>query len=150
MNKSEIRSLDDLRQATTIFTGSSTDAGDYQYQNTSSTLSSTDTSTDGGEHGLDSVYGEPISYDISSIAIAMFLVLTFAGSDLRGSWALLQTRRPYNIALGLTILVSFILLVMASMKTLFFLADDDVSFIVGAATVLFISDLVRKWRRSKL
>lgn len=91
---------------------------------------------------LEAFYGEPVSYAISSIAVAVFLVVTFAGADLRGSWALMQTLEAYNVALGLTIFVSFVLLVMSSMSALFFLANDDVSFIVGAAAVLFISDLV--------
>ena len=86
--------------------------------------------------------GNPVSYAISSIAVAVFLVVAFAGADLRGSVALVQTHRVYNGALGLAIFASFVLLVMSSMRALFFLANDDVSFIVGAAAVLFISDLV--------
>ena len=93
---------------------------------------------------MEASYGEPVSYAISSIAVAIFLVVTFAGADLRGSVALLLTWDRYNMVLGLAIFASFALLVLASISALFFLGGDDVSFIVGAAAVLFISDLVSR------
>ena len=87
---------------------------------------------------------EPVSYALYSISAAVYLVLTFAAGDLRTSLALLQTRTLYNMILGVAILASFVLLVLASLSILFFLANDNASFIVGAAAVLFISDLVRQ------
>ncbi|CAN0253937.1 unnamed protein product, partial [Ascophyllum nodosum] len=48
------------------------------------------------------------------------------------------------MVLGLVILASFVLLVISSISALFFLGGDDVSFILGAAAVLFISDLDEK------
>lgn len=101
------------------------------------------------EGALEAFYGDPLSYAISSIAFAVFLVLTFAGADLRASWALIHTRKLYHVFLGLVIMSSFVLLVMASISVLFFLASDDISFILGAAAVLFISDLVSDTRISR-
>ena len=86
---------------------------------------------------------EPVSYALSPISAAVYLVVTFAAGDLRTAIALLQTRKLYNMILGVAILASFVLLVLASLSILFFFADDNASFIVGAAAVLFISDLVR-------
>ena len=93
---------------------------------------------------MEASYGDPVSYTISSIAVAIFLVVTFAGADFRGSVALLFTLDRYNMVLGLVILASFVLLVISSISALFFLGGHDVSFIVGAAAVLFISDLVSR------
>ena len=136
--KSPKRKIDDLRLASVIFEPKSTDDNDIL-----SMHSGTQDYTSNEENGvLEAFYGKPVSYAISSIAVAVFLVVAFAGADLRGSWALVQTRGVYNVTLGLTIFASFVLVVMSSMSALFFLANDDVSFIVGAAAVLFISDLV--------
>lgn len=106
-----------------------------------------------GTDALEATYSKSsISNAVSSIVVALFLVLTFAAADFRAAWALLSTRSPsnnialgisYNGVLGIVLLSSFVLLVLASVRVLFFVADDDVNFIVGAATVLFISDLVR-------
>ena len=87
---------------------------------------------------------ESVSYALSHISAAVYLVLTFAAGDLRTAIiALLQTRKLYNMILGVAILASFVLLVLASLSIIFSLANDNASFTVGAAVVLFISDLVR-------
>lgn len=80
---------------------------------------------------------------LSSMAVTMFLVLTFAAADLRASWALIQTRTRYNIVLGSAILLSFVMMVLASMRVLFFFSNDNMAFMIGAASILFISDVVR-------
>lgn len=85
---------------------------------------------------------EQLSSGLLSITVAMFLVLTFTAADLRGGCALLETRNPYNVILGSAMLLSFMMMVLASIKVLFFLSNDDVSFIIGAAAVIFISDVV--------
>ena len=101
-------------------------------------------STDDGANFTSEHSTESVSYALSSISAAVYLVLTFAAGDLKAAFALLQTRTLYNMILGAAILASFVLLVLASLSILFFLANDNASFVVGAAAVLFISDLVRQ------
>ncbi|CAN0434767.1 unnamed protein product, partial [Ascophyllum nodosum] len=69
-------------------------------------------------------FTEPVSYSLTSISAAVYLVLTFAVGDLRAAFALMQTRTLYNIILGIAILASFVLLVFSSLSILFFLAND--------------------------
>ncbi|CAM9799803.1 unnamed protein product, partial [Ascophyllum nodosum] len=101
-------------------------------------------STDDGANFTSEHSTESVSYALSSISAAVYLVLTFAAGDLRAAFALLQTRTLYNMISGAAILASFVLLVLASLSILFFLANDNASFVVGAAAVLFISDLDEK------
>lgn len=83
---------------------------------------------------------DSVSYGFSSVAVATFLVLTFASADLRAACALFVTRVPYNSILGASLLLSYVLLLWASMDVIFSSAKDDGSFILGAAAVLFISE----------
>ena len=131
------RDLEDQLQATVIFKRKPAGA----FPDFHTTYYTTEDQAVMEEGALEAFYSEPLSYAISSIAYAVFLVLTFAGTDLRASWALIHTRKPYHVFLGLVILSSFVFLLMASISVLFFLANDDISFILGAAAVLFISDL---------
>ena len=61
--KAKKKYYDGLLQETVIFGGKSTEIGPQ-------------------DGVLETSYGEPVSYAISSIAVAIFLVATFAGADL--------------------------------------------------------------------
>ena len=130
--KSPKRGIDNVCQASVTF------------QPVEGTLCDIDTRN--GSVPVEAMYdGAEAVYTISSIAVANLLVVIFAAGDLRGAIALLQTWTSRNVALGLGMLTSFVLLVISSASVLFFVSNDDVSFIVGAAAVLFISDLVRNY-----
>lgn len=108
---------------------------------------STYTSSDGEQFIYTRHSTETLHYDISTIAIAMFLILSFAGPDLRAALALWKAGTIYHKVLGFVILSSFGMLVLSSLRILFYLSNDSASFIVGAAAVLFISDLVSNGAR---
>ena len=79
----------------------------------------------------------------------MYLILSIAAADVwcgcalifegRGSGFFLFTRRR---VFGVFLLATFILLVGASIRVLFYSADQDVQLVLGAAAVLFIADVV--------
>ena len=136
------RTLEDLSGDSIVHVpiySTQTDEGDSNLEKFTTTY----TTSDGATFIKTRHSSEPVSYALSPMSAAVYLVVTFAAGDLRTAIALLQTRKLYNMILGVAILASFVLLVLASLSILFFFADDNASFIVGAAAVLFISDLVR-------
>lgn len=92
------------------------------------------------------------SYSLASVAAAMYLMTSIAAADLSAGIALLSEARSEMATsrwvqrkmFGLVLLTSFILLAAASIKVLFYSSSEDVDLVVGAATVLFITDVVSK------
>jgi len=101
------------------------------------------------------------SYSLISVAAAMCLMMSIAAAHLGAGIALLfeaQTKmtaydcvQRMNIwrwvqrkMFGFMLLTSFVLLAAASIKVLFHSSSEDVDLVVGAATVLFIADVVSK------
>jgi len=92
------------------------------------------------------------SYTFFSVAAAMYLMTSIAAADLGAGIALISEARMDMAAkrwvqrkmFVLMLLASFILLAAASIKVLFKTSSEDVDLVVGAATVLFIADVVSK------
>lgn len=89
------------------------------------------------------VRGDQVSYTILSVTLAMFLMVSIASPDARAAYALLfGGERLFNRVFGFALLLSFCLLIGASMKVLFASSGDSAEFVIGATTILFIADLV--------
>ena len=95
--------------------------------------------------------GSNPEYSILAIAGAMYLLLSIAAADLwagialcveghgsGGSWFL---RRK---AFGVCLVGTFVALIGASIRVLFYSSFENVELVIGAAAVLFIADVVRK------
>lgn len=90
-------------------------------------------------------------YSISAMAVAMYLMLSIAAADLWGGLALvLEGRGSGNFILfsgrrcfGACLLITFGMLVGASTRVLFYSSLENVDWVLGAAAVLFIADVVR-------
>ena len=92
------------------------------------------------------------SYSLISVAAAMYLMTSITAADLGAGIALISESRMNMAAkrwvqrkmFGFMMLVSFVLLAAASIMVLFKTSSEDVDLVVGAATVLFIADVVSK------
>ena len=93
------------------------------------------------------------SNDFSILAVsgAMYLLLSIAAADLWGGSALVlekrgsRTSRPWfwwRKAFGLFLLGTFVTLIGASIRVLFYSSYENVELVIGAAAVLFIADVV--------
>ncbi|CAN0510032.1 unnamed protein product, partial [Ectocarpus sp. 12 AP-2014] len=91
-------------------------------------------------------------YSILAIAGAMYLLLTIVAADLWGGCALCLeglgsadfawcTRRR---AFGVCLLGTFVALIGASIRVLFYSSFENVELVIGAAAVLFIADVDEK------
>lgn len=117
--------------------------------------SATESSTPSGEAGADSVG----KYSVFAVAAAMYLLLSIAAADLFGSVVLLgETRTSTGSGggwrgvlcgqwvqrkfFGAVLLASFLLLILSSASVLFYTSVEDVALVIGAASVLFIADVV--------
>ena len=97
----------------------------------------------------DSASETTADYSILAIGGAMYLILSTAAADLwcgcalivegRGSGFILFTQRR---VFGVLLLTTFLMLVGASIRVLFYSAYEDVQLVIGAAAVLFIADVV--------
>lgn len=88
---------------------------------------------------------EEAKYCIHSVALAMFLMMSTLSADTRGACALLFWGRSVAQRIfGASLLLGTVLLVIASMRVLFMDAKNNAELVIGAATVLFIEDVVRK------
>lgn len=95
-------------------------------------------------------------YSILAISVAMYLLLSIAAADLWGGLALvlegrgsgqfiwLSSRRMF----GACLLITFGVLVGASTRVLFYSSFENVDWVLGAAAVLFIADVVSSPRNS--
>lgn len=89
-------------------------------------------------------------YSILAIAGAMYLLLSIAAADLWGGLALCLEggdlgggwfwRRKL---FGVCLLGTFVTLIGASIRVLFYSSFENVDLVLGAAAVLFIADVVR-------
>lgn len=85
------------------------------------------------------------TYSIHSVALAMFLMISTSSGDIRAAYTLLVWGSSLAQRLfGAMLVVSVSLLVVASMKVLFMDASNNAELVIGAATVLFIADVVRR------
>ena len=104
------------------------------------------------------------NYSIVSVAVAMYLMTSFAAMDLSAGIALLIEGRTIHSVhqrganasvqemngvrwlqrkvVGLTLVSSFGLLAAASITVLVKTSSEDVDLVIGAAAVLFIADVV--------
>lgn len=94
-------------------------------------------------------------YSIVAVSGAMYLMLSIAAADLWGCVALIFEGRSGDPAVdefvwftkrrtfGFALLATFLTLVGASIRVLFYSAFENVELVIGAATVLFIADVVR-------
>lgn len=84
-------------------------------------------------------------YSIYSVSLAMFLMLSISSSDIWTSYMLLRWGGSFFRCLfGALLLGCTALLVVASLKVLFMHATTNSDLVLGATTVLFIEDVVRK------
>lgn len=89
-------------------------------------------------------------YTIVAVAVAMYLMLSIAAADLWGGFALVMERRDSGggwywrrKVFGVFLLSTFVMLVAASTRVLFYSSFEDFEVVIGAAAVLFIADVVR-------
>lgn len=89
-------------------------------------------------------------YSILAITGAMYLILSIAAADVWCGCALIAEGRDSGFVLftrrrlfGVLLLATFLALVGASIRVLFYSANEDVQLVIGAAAVLFITDVVR-------
>lgn len=98
-------------------------------------------------------------YSIFAASGSMYLLLSIAATDLWACLALIfEGRSPYSAAgrpgaafvwmtrrraFGFALLGTFLTLVGASIRVLFQLSFENVDVVIGAATVLFVADVVR-------
>lgn len=94
-------------------------------------------------------------YSIFAVSGAMYLMLSIAAADLWGCVALIFEGRSSDPLVegfiwftrrrlfGFALLATFLTLVGASIRVLFYSAFENVELVVGAATVLFVADVVR-------
>lgn len=95
-----------------------------------------------------STEGAP-DYSILAIAGAMYLLITIAAADLwagcalcvegRGSGGSWFWRRK---AFGVCLVGTFIALIGASIRVLFYSSFENLELVLGAAAVLFVADVV--------
>lgn len=85
------------------------------------------------------------SYSIFSVGLAMYLMVVIAAPDIRAGYTLLSFgRSALRRTFGACLLCSMFLLVYASMRVLFAEASGNAELVIGAATVLFITDVDEK------
>lgn len=89
-------------------------------------------------------------YSIVAVAVAMYLMLSMAAADLWGGVALVLESHDSGggwywrrKVFGVFLLSTFIMLVAASTRVLFYSSFEDFEVVIGAAAVLFIADVVR-------
>lgn len=90
------------------------------------------------------------SYSIVAVAAAVYLMLSIAAADLCGGWALVMEAEPPSRrawfkarkAFGIGLLLTFSMMVVASTRVLFYSSFENMEVVIGAATVLFIADVV--------
>lgn len=95
------------------------------------------------------IVGEGPDYSILAIAGAMYLLLSIATADLWAGCALLMEGGDSGEnwvrarkAFGGCLLATFVLLIGASIRVLFYSSFEDADLVIGAAAVLFIADVV--------
>lgn len=89
-------------------------------------------------------------YSIVAVAGAMYLLLTIAAADVWGGLALCLEGRgsgrfkffTQRRAFGVLLVGTFIALIGASIRVLFYSSFENVDLVIGAATVLFVADVV--------
>ena len=89
--------------------------------------------------------GEPeeTEYSIFAIALAMYLMVSIAAPDVRAGYVLLFWGKSVaHRIFGATLLCSFTLLTVASMKVMFADATDNAELVVDAAVILFVTEMV--------
>lgn len=108
-------------------------------------MESTSSSAYGVKVGAD---GIP-DYSILAIAGAMYLLLSIAAADLWAGCALFVEGRGSGgnwfwrrKAFGVCLVGTFMALIGASIRVLFYSSYEDVEWVLGAAAVLFIADVV--------
>lgn len=90
-------------------------------------------------------------YSILPIAVAMYLLLSIAPADLWSGLALVWEGRgsgdfvwfTSRRVFGAFLLVTFGAMITASTRVLFYSSFENVDLVLGATSVLFISDIVR-------
>ncbi|CAB1100999.1 unnamed protein product [Ectocarpus sp. CCAP 1310/34] len=96
---------------------------------------------------------ETVDYSILAIAVSMYLLLSIAVADLCGGSALVVEGRGSGDdfvwftgrrLFGVFLVVTFLTLIGASVRVLFFSSQDNVTLVIGAAAVLFIADVDEK------
>ncbi|CAN0359830.1 unnamed protein product [Ectocarpus sp. 12 AP-2014] len=96
---------------------------------------------------------ETVDYSILAIAVSMYLLLSIAVADLCGGCALVVEGRGSGDEFvwftgrrlfGVFLVVTFLTLIGASVRVLFFSSEDNVNLVIGAAAVLFIADVDEK------
>lgn len=97
----------------------------------------------------DATAEENPDYAILAIAGAMYLLLSIAAVDLWAGCALLKeggcsggTWFWERKAFGACLLATFIALIGASIRVLFYSSFENADLVIGAAAVLFIADVV--------
>eukprot|EP00752_Nemacystus_decipiens_P011483 g10195.t1 len=90
--------------------------------------------------------GSSPEYSIFAVAGSMYLMLSIPAADLCGGCALVLEQKgwTWRRAFGVCLVGTFLLLVGASIRVLFYSSIENVELVLGSAAVLFIADVDEK------